>query len=94
MRKLFIAFLVLSSVQVFGQATPAAKAPVKRPAAAPVHPTAIIDTTAGKMTCTLFPDKAPRTSSGLRKERRTGQIHPLDGRCMVCRFITARYFIA
>ena len=60
MRKLFIAFLVLSSIQVFGQATPAAKAPVKRPvAAAPAHPTAIIDTTAGKMTCTLFPDKAP-----------------------------------
>ena len=27
--------------------------------AAPGKPTAIIDTTAGKMTCTLFPDKAP-----------------------------------
>jgi len=27
--------------------------------AAPSQPTAIIDTTAGKMTCTLFPDKAP-----------------------------------
>lgn len=27
--------------------------------AAPAMPTAIIDTTAGKMTCTLFPDKAP-----------------------------------
>ena len=26
---------------------------------APAKPTAIIDTTAGKMTCTLFPDKAP-----------------------------------
>jgi peptidyl-prolyl cis-trans isomerase A (cyclophilin A) len=26
---------------------------------APAHPTAIIDTTVGKMTCTLFPDKAP-----------------------------------
>src|SRR5438477_1478527 len=60
MRKQFIAFLVLSSIQVFAQATPAAKTPVKRPvAAAPAHPTAIIDTTAGKMTCTLFPDKAP-----------------------------------
>lgn len=32
----------------------------KKPAtAAPSHPTAIIDTTAGKLTCTLFPDKAP-----------------------------------
>jgi peptidyl-prolyl cis-trans isomerase A (cyclophilin A) len=31
-----------------------------KPAAAPVaEPTAIIDTTAGKLTCTLFPDKAP-----------------------------------
>src|SRR5580698_2727051 len=36
-----------------------------KPAQAPAHhaasgpPTAIIDTTAGKMTCTLFPDKAP-----------------------------------
>src|ERR1700692_1606778 len=38
-------------------ATPAAKAPV--PHAAPGQPTAIIETTAGKMTCTLFPDKAP-----------------------------------
>src|ERR1700692_376081 len=38
-------------------ATPAAKAPVQHAAAA--QPTAIIETTAGKMTCTLFPDKAP-----------------------------------
>jgi peptidyl-prolyl cis-trans isomerase A (cyclophilin A) len=29
------------------------------PAAAPSEPTAVIDTTAGKLTCTLFPDKAP-----------------------------------
>jgi len=29
------------------------------PAAASGHPTAVIDTTAGKLTCTLFPDKAP-----------------------------------
>jgi len=28
-------------------------------AAAAAEPTAIIDTTAGKLTCTLFPDKAP-----------------------------------
>jgi peptidyl-prolyl cis-trans isomerase A (cyclophilin A) len=56
---------------VWSQAAPAAKAaPTKklaaataaaaRPAAAPAAgPTAIIDTTAGKLTCTLFPDKAP-----------------------------------
>jgi peptidyl-prolyl cis-trans isomerase A (cyclophilin A) len=30
-----------------------------KPSAAPSQPTAIIDTTVGKMTCTLFPDKAP-----------------------------------
>lgn len=34
------------------QAAPAAKP-------APPKPTAVIDTTAGKLTCTLFPDKAP-----------------------------------
>src|SRR5271170_3796931 len=44
-----------------------AQAPATKPAtgATPVHhaasgpPTAIIETTAGKLTCTLFPDKAP-----------------------------------
>ncbi len=30
-----------------------------KPATPAAHPTAIIDTTAGKMTCTLYPDKAP-----------------------------------
>jgi peptidyl-prolyl cis-trans isomerase A (cyclophilin A) len=35
----------------------AAKPPVRHAAAG--NPTAIIETTAGKMTCTLFPDKAP-----------------------------------
>jgi peptidyl-prolyl cis-trans isomerase A (cyclophilin A) len=35
-----------------GQAAPAAKP-------APAQPTATIDTTVGKLTCTLFPDKAP-----------------------------------
>ncbi len=30
-----------------------------KPATTAVHPTAIIDTTAGNLTCTLFPDKAP-----------------------------------
>jgi cyclophilin family peptidyl-prolyl cis-trans isomerase len=39
------------------QAAPAAKPPVHHAAAG--QPTAIIETTAGKMTCTLFPDKAP-----------------------------------
>ena len=30
-----------------------------KPATPPARPTAIIDTTVGKMTCTLYPDKAP-----------------------------------
>ena len=62
--------LLISAMCSLGwsQAAPAAKsAPAKkpaaaaaaRPAAAPSGPTAIIDTTAGKLTCSLFPDKAP-----------------------------------
>src|SRR5580700_9639737 len=47
-----------------GQTTPAAKpSTAAKPAAtatsASSKPTAIIDTTAGKLTCTLFPEKAP-----------------------------------
>ena len=46
---------------------PRKAAPAKKPAAAaakpaaatPARPTAIIETTAGKLTCTLFPDVAP-----------------------------------
>src|SRR5579863_3714952 len=46
------------------QAAPAAKPATAAKPAAPAHPapskpTAIINTTVGKMTCTLFPDKAP-----------------------------------
>jgi peptidyl-prolyl cis-trans isomerase A (cyclophilin A) len=40
--------------------TPAKPATATKPATAvPAKPTAVIDTTAGKLTCTLFPDKAP-----------------------------------
>ncbi|HEX3819707.1 MAG TPA: peptidylprolyl isomerase [Candidatus Sulfotelmatobacter sp.] len=39
---------------MIGQSSPAAK-----PATPAARPTAIINTTAGKMTCTLYPDKAP-----------------------------------
>jgi peptidyl-prolyl cis-trans isomerase A (cyclophilin A) len=61
MCKQFIFILVLLSLQAIGQtAAPTAKSPVKKPATATsAEPTAIIDTTAGKLTCTLFPDKAP-----------------------------------
>lgn len=48
MRTITIAILVLLSLSLAAQ--------TKRGAS---HPTAVIDTTAGKFTCTLFPDKAP-----------------------------------
>ena len=62
MRKLLILLVAFSSLQLVSQtATPAAKKPAaKKPSAATaLPPTAIIDTTAGKLTCVLFPDKAP-----------------------------------
>ena len=63
MRKYLIALALLLSIQLVAQTTakPAAKPVAKKPAAAAPSgpPTAIIDTTAGKLTCTLFPDKAP-----------------------------------
>jgi peptidyl-prolyl cis-trans isomerase A (cyclophilin A) len=51
MRKLFILVSVIffSSLTLWSQTKPAAAS----------EPTAVIDTTAGKLTCTLFPDKAP-----------------------------------
>src|SRR5450755_1648047 len=64
-----IVLLVATCAAGWSQTAPAAKtAPAKKPAtavapkpAAPTAalPTAIIETTAGKLTCTLFPDKAP-----------------------------------
>jgi peptidyl-prolyl cis-trans isomerase A (cyclophilin A) len=62
MRKLLIILIAFSSLQLVSQtAAPAAKkpAPKKPSAATALPPTAIIDTTAGKLTCVLFPDKAP-----------------------------------
>jgi len=63
MRNAFItlSLLVMSALGVWAQsnsqAAPAAKPPVHH--AATATPTAIIETTVGKFTCTLFPDKAP-----------------------------------
>jgi len=55
---LFILLVSLAAAQTTPAATkPAAHKPGATTAAAP--PTAVIDTTAGKLTCTLFPDKAP-----------------------------------
>jgi peptidyl-prolyl cis-trans isomerase A (cyclophilin A) len=62
MRKHLIAFLALSALPLMSQtaAKPVTKAVVKKPvSAAAAPPTATIDTTAGTLTCTLFPDKAP-----------------------------------
>ena len=67
MRKplLIVSILFFSSLMSWAQAAPAA--PAKKPAAtaakpataASAEPAAVIDTTAGKLTCKLFPDKAP-----------------------------------
>src|SRR6202140_5275774 len=62
MRSVFVlsALLCISALswaQANTQATPAAKPPVHH--AATSQTTAIIETTAGSMTCVLFPDKAP-----------------------------------
>ena len=61
MRKLTLIFslICLSSVGAWTQTAPAKKSAPTKPAATSAGPTAIIDTTAGKMTCKLFPDKAP-----------------------------------
>jgi peptidyl-prolyl cis-trans isomerase A (cyclophilin A) len=67
---LSICLLISAACSVgWSQTAPATKPGVKKPAAATVAKpaatsatagsTAIIDTTAGKLTCTLFPDKAP-----------------------------------
>jgi peptidyl-prolyl cis-trans isomerase A (cyclophilin A) len=52
MRKclILVSLIFLSSLTLWSQA---------KAATASGHPTAVIDTTAGKLTCTLFPDKAP-----------------------------------
>lgn len=67
MRSVFLgSVLLVVAASAWGQtATQSATAKPSTVAKEPVHhatagpPTAIIDTTAGKMTCTLFPDKAP-----------------------------------
>jgi len=65
MRKLLVAVIALTSIATISQTKPGAHSTAKKPAtassaAAPAPaPEAIIDTTAGKLTCTLFPKKAP-----------------------------------
>ncbi len=62
----FLAAICLLSLSCWSQAAPAKKpaaaksaTPAKSAAAVAAKPTAVINTTAGKLTCTLFPDKAP-----------------------------------
>ena len=58
----YIAFLMVAAIPVISssQTTPASKSTVKNPVpATSAPPTAIIDTTAGKLHCTLFPKQAP-----------------------------------
>ena len=52
-------FLAASAVAQSAPSSAAAKPATAAKPAAASHPVAVIDTTAGKMTCTLFPDKAP-----------------------------------
>jgi peptidyl-prolyl cis-trans isomerase A (cyclophilin A) len=66
MRKHSIAFLMLCSISLMSislmsqtATKPATKAATKPTTAASASSTAIIDTSAGKITCKLFPDKAP-----------------------------------
>jgi peptidyl-prolyl cis-trans isomerase A (cyclophilin A) len=62
MRKLFAIALLSSAVAcvAWAQSSETQAAPAKPPVhATPAKPVAVIDTTVGKMTCTLFPDKAP-----------------------------------
>jgi len=71
-RSAILGFIVLIALGLSAQTTSTHKTPAKSTAARPVHktattttaskyPKAIFNTTAGQITCTLFPDKAPVT---------------------------------
>ena len=60
MRLSFLSLVILFSIAAVSQTKPATTTAVKKPvAAAAPQPTAIIDTTMGKFTCTLLPKNAP-----------------------------------
>ena len=62
MRKLSVVILLaFFSLLTFAQTTKTVKPPVKPAAPAPARPKAIIKTSLGSITCTLFPDKTPLT---------------------------------
>jgi peptidyl-prolyl cis-trans isomerase A (cyclophilin A) len=87
MRRYFRILTVLFALPMAAQTTthhPTTATPKKPGATAPSHPTAIIDTTAGKLTCTLFPDKAPIGTAnfiGLAKGTKNW-VNPKTGRPM------------
>ena len=56
---LIAASMAFAQTKSAGQAAAAKPATAAKPTTTAAKPTAIIDTTAGKMTCTLLPDKAP-----------------------------------
>jgi peptidyl-prolyl cis-trans isomerase A (cyclophilin A) len=85
MRKYIVLLTAMFALPLAAQTTThhSTMATTKKPptAGAPAHPTAIIDTTAGKLTCTLFPDKAPIGASnfiGLAKGTKDW-VHPSTG---------------
>lgn len=57
MRIASIVFLAVLTVSAVAQSSSGTQSTSAKPA--PAKPTATIDTTVGKLTCTLFPDKAP-----------------------------------
>lgn len=59
MTKTFIAILCLSSLAMAQGTTSQQHATTEKTAQKTAEPTAVIETTAGNITCTLFPDKAP-----------------------------------
>ena len=83
MRKcwILVSVILLSSITLWSQA----------------KPTAVIDTTAGKLTCTLFPDKAPIGVANFiacPTEPRIGPVPSLTRKNMEFRFTTAQSFTA
>ncbi len=59
MQRVYSGILILFACAAMAMAQSAKPATTAKPAAASSNPTAIIDTTVGKMNCTLFPAKAP-----------------------------------
>ena len=86
MRKPVLALVILSAL-AFSQAAFAA---------AGAGPTAVIETTAGKLTCTLFPDVAPigvANFIGLSNGTKIGPVRSPIRRSMVCRSMTGPFSI-